>query len=211
MLYFMNWFETRKSEPELRMRNNRSWIKKQTAKVIRMRVIVPFAERNSFVTKNSIPNRDIFISHGQPRRWSGTFEVSSFTSLFIDNYRCEIKPKAKKQHDRKRWLGGTALGKSTHLQVEFERRGQTRGAYSVAPTVMYVCEIKNRSSLLSKLVRKWPFFCRRCNLSRCFTNNGCPLRTRYIRTFIEELSRLINMGMLISQRCAFYDLVTFFY
>lgn len=69
---------------------------------------------------------------------------------------------------------------------------------------------KNRSSLLSKLVRKWPFFCRRCNLSRCFTNNGCPLRTRYIRTFIEELSRLINMGMLISQRCAFYDLVTFF-
>lgn len=70
---------------------------------------------------------------------------------------------------------------------------------------------KNRSSLLSKLVRKWPFFCRRCNLSRCFTNNGCPLRTRYIRTFIEELSRLINMGMLISQRCAFYDLVTFFY
>lgn len=139
MLYFMNWFETRKSEPELRMRNNRSWIKKQTAKVIRMRVIVPFAERNSFVTKNSIPNRDIFISHGQPRRWSGTFEVSSFTSLFIDNYRCEIKPKAKKQHDRKRWLGGTALGKSTHLQVEFERRGQTRGAYSVAPTVMYVC------------------------------------------------------------------------
>lgn len=67
-----------------------------------MRVIVPFAERNSFVTKNSIPNRDIFISHGQPRRWSGTFEVSSFTSLFIDNYRCEIKPKAKKQQDRKR-------------------------------------------------------------------------------------------------------------
>lgn len=62
-----------------------------------------------------------------------------------------------------------------------------------------------------KVGEKMAVFCRRCNLSRCFTNNGCPLRTRYIRTFIEELSRLINMGMLISQRCAFYDLVTFFY
>lgn len=99
----------------------------------------PICRKKLVCHENYIPNRDIFISHGQPRRWSGTFEVSDFTRLFIDDYRCEIKPKAKKQHDRKRWLRGTVLGKSTHLWVTPRGKGQPRETHSDALTVIYVC------------------------------------------------------------------------